>query len=590
MKNTRKFAAMIAALTLSACSIAPMAMTASAEATAGQITFTDATTGTHTYTAYKIFSGTADGNGFGTKSKLNNPEWACTADNASTFLTALKSDARFNTTTPAYEEADTSESTVNDFAACTTAAAVAEVLSSYDSNSTKAKAFADFVVEHSSIFTEKTESSNGIITLADDENTTADGYYVIVETSLVNGGTKTSYLLGVYDASAGAEIKVKADMPTFEKKIMDTNDSTGVKSDWQDSADYDFNDDVPFQLTATLPSNYADYKHYNLVFHDDLQENVFTLNSDSIKVYIVNNETETELDAKYWSKDVKSVPVEDSQFTSTKTDGKEDFNVEIGDLKLVNEVEITKDTKVVVRYSAKLTENANLGTAGNWNSGYLEYANNPNWAGNGTGTPEKPEKPEDEDKSKTPEDIVVAFTYQTIINKVDSKNAALTGAKFKLEKEIKGVDGADNAWIEIKQVETTPGAEFTFKGLDDGNYKLTETSAPAGYKKLETPITFTVEATHTNDDDMTSPLTLTNLTGTVTSDNAGSVVNLESGNVMPDNLMEGSLTGNVLNTSGSELPSTGGMGTTLFYLGGGAMVAVAGVFLITKKRMGKSEN
>ncbi|MCM1473676.1 MAG: SpaA isopeptide-forming pilin-related protein [Muribaculaceae bacterium] len=574
-----------------------MAMTASAAATAGQITFNGATTGTHTYTAYQIFSGTADGNGFGGKSKLNNPEWACATEDAATFLAALKTDARFNTTTPADEEAGTGESTANDFASCTTAAAVAEVLSGYDSNSTKAKAFADFVVENKEFFIESAVSEEGIIELADGESTTADGYYVIEETSLADGGTKTSYLLGVYDASEGAEITVKSDMPTFEKKIMDTNDSTGETSDWQDSADYDFNDNVPFQLTATLPSNYADYKHYNLVFHDDLQADVFSLNADSIKVYLVNGTEEAELDSTYWTKTVHTTPVTDTQFNSGKTDGDEDFNVEIGDLKLVEGV--TKDTKIVVRYDAELTVKANLGTPGNWNSAYLEYANNPNWTGNGEGTPENPEKPGDEDKSKTQEDIVVAFTYQTIINKVDSKGEALTGATFTLEKEIKGEDGAESTWVEIAQVETESGSEFKFEGLDDGNYRLTETNAPQGYKQLENPITFTVVATHTQDivtegdkeikTDAVA-LELISLTGAVTSDNANSVVNLTEGNLMPSVLADGSLTGDVLNTSGSELPSTGGIGTTLFYLGGGAMVAVAGVFLITKKRMGKSEN
>ncbi len=80
-------------------------------------------------------------------------------------------------------------------------------------------------------------------------------------------------------------ISPKSDVPSFEKKVKDTNDTTGDTSDWQDSADYDVNDKVPFQLKANLPSNYADYKTYYLAFHD-VEEKGLSFSADSVKVAV----------------------------------------------------------------------------------------------------------------------------------------------------------------------------------------------------------------------------------------------------------------------------------------------------------------
>ena len=224
--------------------------------------------------------------------------------------------------------------------------------------------------------------------------------------------------------------------------------------------------------------------------------------------------------------------------------------------------------KIIIEYTATLTTNAVLGSAGNWNGAYLEYSNNPNNGGTGT--------------SRTTEDTVVAFTYQTVINKVDNQGNALTGAKFTLEKKVNGVT-ENEGWVAIKQVETEPGSTFTFKGLDDGDYRLTETQEPNGYNKITDPIVFTVKATH-------GEKALTALEAIIPQAQRANFTGLTSDGSLTPDLTAGSLSGNVINTSGAELPSTGGMGTTLFYVGGGCMVAVAGIFLITKKRMNKKED
>ena len=125
-----------------------------------------------------------------------------------------------------------------------------------------------------------------------------------------------------------------------------------------------------------------------------------------------------------------------------------------------------------------------------------------------------------------------------------------------------------------QQVETEPDTIFTFSGLDDGYYRLTETKALEGYNKLESPIEFTISATH---DENSSDPKLTDLTGNVTSGEATFTSSLTGET-------DGSLTTNVVNKSGTQLPSTGGIGTTIFYVVGGILMVGAAILLITKKR------
>lgn len=158
----------------------------------------------------------------------------------------------------------------------------------------------------------------------------------------------------------------------------------------------------------------------------------------------------------------------------------------------------------------------------------------------------------------------------------------MTGATFTLEKKVNGVT-ENEVWVAIDQVETTPGSTFTFKGLDDGDYRLKETKEPSGYNKIADPIEFKVSATHGNK-------ALTALEAIIPQAQRANFTGLTADGSLTPDLTAGSLSGNVINTSGAELPSTGGMGTTLFYVGGGCMVAVAGIFLITKKRMNKKED
>lgn len=572
MKNSRKFkkvASLATAALMAACMAAPITAI-QASATENTITIKDATAGAHKYKAYQIFSGTITENETGSK-KLLNPEWA-TGVTGSTLITALKTDATIGSL---FKSVD----------ADAKAAAVAKVLNDIESDSKQARALADVVVKYF--------ADNSITETANGETLTveADGYYVIVESgantaeSGVNtaGGAKTRYILSAYDASEGVDISAKASAPSFQKKIKDTNDSTNAdgstNDEWLDSADYDMTDTVPFQLTATLPSTYDDYKTYNLTFHDDLQSEVFTLNASSIKVYAVNvtGESATKVDIVDITDQATIVTTDlgkDTTFAGEKTDGTEDFKVEIADLKKVTNATITKDTKIVVEYDAKLTDKAKIGAAGNWNSGYLEYSNNPNYSGAGEDTPE-------DDKSKTPEDLVVAFTYQLDVDKTDAKGDALEGAGFTLYKK----NASSGKYAKVGD-EITGKTKFSFKGVDDGEYKLVESTVPDGYNKAA-DLEFAVNATHGQVDEGAPKLQTLEVVcngKTVTASESSGVI---TGDIFNVTLSSGLAETKVVNTSGAVLPSTGGMGTTLFYIGGGVLVAGAGVLLITKKRTKK---
>ena len=388
------------------------------------------------------------------------------------------------------------------------------------------------------------------------------GYYLIKdkEGTVTGKDSYTLYLVQV--VGADVTIKPKSEVPSFEKKVKDTNDSTGNTSDWQDSADYDIGDQVPFQLKGTVASNYDAYKTYYFAFHDqeekvkvtDSEGNekelpVLKFNKDSVKVYVDGKEVTTGF-----------------VVTENPTDG-DTFDIVFEDLKAIQDTDgsalVHANSEITVEYTSELTANANLGNQGNINKAKLEFSNNPN--SNQAGKPDKP--------GETPWDNVIVFTYKVVVDKYanSTDGEKLAGADFKLEKVL-----ADGSKQEIsRKVTSDDGKTFTFSGLDEGKYILTETKTPDGYNTIK-PIEFTVKADHTiewNGENRTG--VLTDLTGTATTGNITFTANTD----------KSELATKVVNKQGITLPSTGGMGTTLFYMIGGILVAGAAVVLIAKKRM-----
>ena len=510
MKHIKKLASLLLVLVM----VFALATTAFAEETTYSITINNSAKD-HTYEAYQIFTGDLSG------TTLSNIVWGSGVSEAG--QTALGD-----------------------------AAAKAETLKT----EADAKAFAKAVAPY------LTTAAGSANTVTDGKYVISDlaaGYYLVKDQNGSLTGDNDSYTEYIIQVVGNVTATPKSDVPEVQKKVKDINDSTDTtKTDWQDSADYDIGDSIPFQLKATLADNVSSYTTYKVVFHDTLSKGL-TYNNDA-KVYIDGTET--------------------NGFTVTATvnaDGTTTLTVSCDDVKALG---AGNSSVITVEYTAKLNENAVLGSAGNPNKVYLEYSNNPNKSEAGNN-----------ETGNTPEDTVIVFTYKTIINKVDSENKPLTGAAFKLEKLIKGKDGAADTWTTVKEFtvdETT--TSFTFSGLDDGQYKLTETKTPAGYNTID-PIYFVIEATH---DATADTPALTVLKAYLTDENGnkktevkdGESVNIDLGTV---DLTAGSITTTVVNKSGSELPSTGGIGTTIFYVLGGVLVLAAVVLLVTKKRMSGAE-
>ena len=363
------------------------------------------------------------------------------------------------------------------------------------------------------------------------------GYYLIKDKdgSLSGSEPYTTYLVSVV---GHVNINPKSSaVPEFNKKLKDTNDSTGEVSRWQDSADYDVGDYIPFRLQGTVPADYDSYSNYYYAFHD-VEEKGLTFDPSSVEVFVGDEVTGAKIITGY-------------TVVTDPTDGCT-FEIVFNNLKDVTRV--AANSTITVTYRSKLNDNAVLGAHGNVNQAKLEYSNNPR--GNGTGT--------------TPWDNVIIFTYKVVVNKIDQDNNSLVGAEFTLTKKINGADD----FVQSMTIDANNKALFTLSGLDDGEYTLTETKTPAHYNTIS-PITFTVNAEHEIEWISTRDNVLTSLSG-----------NKVIGEITFDvDKTAGSLSTNVVNNIGTTLPGTGGIGTTIFYVVGGGLMVAAAILLITKKRM-----
>ena len=228
---------------------------------------------------------------------------------------------------------------------------------------------------------------------------------------------------------------------------------------------------------------------------------------------------------------------------------------------------------VTITYTAVVTDKATIDGAGNTNKVTVT------WTTTGGDAPGP-------DKVETDETI---FTYAIALKKVNNKGKALSGAVFQFPFYVKSTADANGAYIYAgttaaegltNQITTPDSGVIVVKGVKSGSYEITEVTAPAGYNKLTAPVT--VQAVKTN-----STTTHT----TVYLDKDGNVVD-ETAKVTEVKVDIDTIAATavvVVNKAGAELPSTGGMGTTVFYVLGAVLVVGAGVLLVTKKRMSQGE-
>ena len=572
MKKMKKLVALIiaTAMVLSMMSIAAFA--------ADTYTVTinkDATDqGTHTYEAYQIFTGDlAD-------SKLSNITWGTGIDQDKLVDLADAINALRDTTVEGYV-ALTATSTAAQFAD-----AISGLNASNDSPTAQKVAEALAAALSS---TSTTGDGTGVANLA-------AGYYLVQDKNAPtapdtnhNSGAQTRYILQVVD---NVTVNEKASVPSVEKKVKDANDTTdtaGTTNAYQDSADYDIGDAVPFQITGTTASTANDYVKYHVTFVDDQSDGLDAPEKFSIAVLGKTLTLRNEANASA-SDTVGKIKVTASIITAGQ-----DFSIKVafentdnagktkGFVKLGADVQ---SKPIVITYTSKLNADAELGATGNPNEVKLKYSANPNSSDDS-----------DKDEGETPKDKVIVFTYKPVVNKVDEKNKPLEGAGFTLYKEvgasyvaqtgetvqtgaeIKAALKEQNASINAaalkddskyvaKAMTTVSGSttSFEFKGIDDGKYVLVETTIPEGYNAF---VAEEVEVSATHEAESADPK-LTALSG---------------GNRFSGDVNAGTLTGKVENQSGAVLPSTGGMGTTIFYIVGAILVIGAGVVLVTRRRM-----
>ena len=496
------------------------------------ITINNALAG-HTYQAYQVFAGDLSEN----EETLSNVTWGDGVDGTA-ILTALKGTEEETT---AYEN-------------CTTAADVAKVLETYGENSSEMKAFADIVGQH------LTETTSGTLSAYNSENQSytisglAAGYYLVKDKDDTVSGADayTDFILKVVK---NTEATPKSDVPTVEKKVQEDdkyNQDGGYGNGYNDVADWNIGDAVPFKLIGTLPENFADYDTYQYIFHDTLSAGL-DLNEESIAVYYASDKAGT--DKTSISSDNYTIHV-----PGTEDADQCSFEVAFADLTSVEGVNAEK--YIIVEYTATLKTSAEIGLPGNPNRVYLEFSNNPNSGGEG-------------DTGETPEDKVIVFTYELDVTKVDGKdaNTKLEDAEFKLydangKYVIVDDEGKVTGWADNEEGGSTlkSGEDGLFKviGLDDGTYWLKETKSPDGYNLITDPIKIEIKATTVNDQEWTAM-----------EDPSDALTALEIKVTVGSTTTSG---------NGDTEPETGGMGTTIFYVLGAILVLGAGVLLIARRR------
>lgn len=556
---------------------------------------------THSYYAYQIFK--AEGYKRDAASTENdsivNVQWGSaftTSTQKTAFINGLKAMKVVD------ENNNEVESPFKSASRLKTAEDIAKVLSNYGDDSDVAKAFAKytakFAVDNNLKYMAKTYK-NG-------DTFTETGYYLFLDATETNNqeDVVANAVVSKMKANEAVNITVKVTVPTLEKKVKENtyngNAASGINTaygeykygeGYNDAADYCIGDEVPFELIGTMAEGMEYYDTYYYGFIDTLCAGLtFDADKADVKIYVYNPDAS----GKYVQTGDELVAAGKFTYTATvNANGTTKVVFECADILPITE--INSKSRVVVNYDAVLNNAAVIGYDGNENKAYLEYSNNPLPTPGGT-TPSK---------GKTPEDKVIVFTYSMDVNKIDKNtDAALDGAEFYLlnaQGEYYCKEAADSLpyWgtaTDANVAKITPNANkvFTVSGLDKGTYKLIEAKAPTNYRPLENPVVIDVNA-----------VILPNVSDTAAQNwidgDAHSALLAQGGNtlgysvskndsVTPNSNNYVSIDGTKVTVANEKtyiLPGTGGDGTALIYIIGGALLAAAAGLFIVKRRSSK---
>ncbi len=355
---------------------------------------------------------------------------------------------------------------------------------------------------------------------------TADGSATADSTTVTFENLKLGYYL--VDTTLGTLCSLDTTNPTVtikEKNAVPENEKQvqeDSNSAWGNCDDADIGQTVSFHSTITAQAGAENY-----VFHDKMSAGLTYTEVTGITL------NDVAVDAKYYTVKIEDL-TDDCTFEVVFT--QEFCNT------------LKADDEIVISYTAVLNENAVIAGDGNPNESKLSYGDSSN-------------------TKYTPVSETKTYTWAVNVFKYTKTNTPLAGAEFTLSKSSNGTDpialiskgnnvyrvaksGEENT---VTTITTDATGKFTIQGLDSDTYYLTETKAPAGYNVLKSAITVVIA----NDGTVSYTYNGTSATGEV----------------------------KVLNQSGTELPSTGGVGTTVLYVLGSLLVLAAAVLLITRKRM-----
>ena len=296
--------------------------------------------------------------------------------------------------------------------------------------------------------------------------------------------------------------------PEVDKEVKEN--STGVYGKENDAT---IGDTVEFKSTITTGAGFKDYVLY------DKMSTGLTLNPGSIKAYVIDNNDEVAIDEQY--------------YTVNKNVAGYTFTVKFDNEFIAKQ---PRNTKIVVKYTATLNENATIEGAGNINETNLKYGN-------------------DTTETKT----TTTYTYKFNLKKTDADEKEIEGAEFKLYKDNKEIlvvleNEADSIYrvaVGNEAGVTIKVGHATIKGLDAGTYYLEEVVSPEGYNKLTSKQKVEVKGKN--------------------NDNSFHINDIS-----------------VVNYTGSLLPETGGIGTMLFITFGLILILGFGLLLVTKLRAYKA--
>ena len=504
----------------------------------------------HEYDAFQIFNGDVTGNdtdGF----KISNVTWGKNIPHPEDFLEKLTEDSTIG----------------GEFKTNFTPQEAVAAISKWHDSDNNSIAFARFVCNY--IYTDANADSNPVLQGGHTGGFELDkaGYYLIVDTSPFSEGDSyhayNSFLLKVNKDHYHVQITPKVVKPTVKKEVYDNDDgsSSGDNNGWGSSADHAINEEFQFRLIATLPESenngraYDYYNKYTVRFNDTLSNGITYDRLDSVVINSNGHTYDIPKDSPKYNVDVSHLESDHS------------FVVSIPDVKTCvedPEFNLNNGATITVTYTAHLNDNAFVNTASgsteNKNSVRLQYSNNP--------------RPDDEywgyTPNYTPESEVYVYTYQLNNTKYHDKaenGNELEGAGFRLysdadyKNEVKLYQDGEFYYPiknatgkEAVEMKSAANGQFNVKGLDAGTYYLKETTTPADFTPCSVIPPVTITANHN-----------------------GNHVELDSSK----------LSTTIINkkAGGITLPSTGGIGTTIFYVVGGGLMVAAIVLLVTKKRM-----